>query len=74
MVVEGPVCKIKLDERNAKYNSGYKDRIYYFRGLSAKKRFDDSPKKYIIESFFENLFSNCYWSAQCGRIEFAKRR
>lgn len=47
MKVIDPVCKMKLDEKEAKFKSEYKGETYYFCALSDKKKFDENPEKYI---------------------------
>jgi len=42
-----PVCKMKVDEKKAKYNSEYKGTKYFFCAPGCKKLFDESPEKYI---------------------------
>jgi YHS domain-containing protein len=47
MAVIDPVCKMKIDERAAKFKSEYKGETYHFCSLSCKKKFDEDPEKYI---------------------------
>ncbi|MEM0287506.1 MAG: YHS domain-containing protein [Nitrososphaerota archaeon] len=42
-----PVCKMKVDEINAKYKSRYMDKDYYFCSKSCKDKFDKEPKAYL---------------------------
>jgi YHS domain-containing protein len=42
-----PVCKMKVDEKTAKFKSEYQGTIYYFCASGCKKEFDKSPKKYL---------------------------
>ena len=42
-----PVCKMKVDEKTAKFKSEYQERIYYFCAPGCKKVFDNNPKKYL---------------------------
>jgi YHS domain-containing protein len=47
MEVIDPVCKMKLDEKDARFESKYKGKTYYFCALSDKKKFDENPEKYF---------------------------
>ena len=47
MVVIDPVCKMKLEEKDARFKSEYKGKMYYFCALSDKRKFDENPEKYI---------------------------
>lgn len=47
MVVVDPVCKMELNEKDAKFKTEYKGKTYYFCGLSDKKKFNENPEKYI---------------------------
>ncbi len=42
-----PVCKMKVDERTAKFKSEYRGKTYYFCALGCKKEFENNPKKYL---------------------------
>ncbi|HIH78596.1 MAG TPA: YHS domain-containing protein [Halobacteria archaeon] len=42
-----PVCKMKVDDKKAKYISEYKGKKYFFCAPGCKKLFDESPEKYI---------------------------
>jgi len=42
-----PVCKMKVDEKKAKYKSEYKGKQYFFCAPGCKKLFDESPEKYV---------------------------
>jgi len=46
-MVTDPVCKMKVDEKTAKFKSEYQGKIYYFCAPGCKKEFDKSPKKYL---------------------------
>jgi YHS domain-containing protein len=41
-----PVCKMKVNEKTAKFKSEYKGKTYYFCASGCKKEFDNNPKKY----------------------------
>lgn len=42
-----PICKMVVDEKNAKYKSEYKGKTYYFCGAGCKKAFDKNPENYV---------------------------
>jgi YHS domain-containing protein len=42
-----PVCKMKVDEKTAKFKGEYQGKTYYFCALGCKKEFEKSPKKYL---------------------------
>jgi YHS domain-containing protein len=42
-----PVCKMKVDEKTAKFKSEYQAKTYYFCALGCKKEFEKNPKKYL---------------------------
>ncbi len=42
-----PVCKMKVDEKSAKFKSEYRGKIYYFCAPGCKKAFDEDPEKYL---------------------------
>ena len=44
MTVIDPVCKMKLEGKEAKFKSEYKGESYYFCALSDKKKFDENPE------------------------------
>ena len=41
------VCKMKVDEKTAKWKSEYEGKAYYFCGPFCKREFDHHPEKYI---------------------------
>jgi YHS domain-containing protein len=41
-----PVCKMKVDEKTAKFKSEHGGKTYYFCASGCKKEFDTNPKKY----------------------------
>jgi len=41
-----PVCKMKVDEKKAKFKSEYQGKTYYFCSAQCKTDFDKNPKKY----------------------------
>jgi YHS domain-containing protein len=45
-VAVDPVCKMKVDEKTAKFKSEYQGKTYYFCAAGCKKEFDKNPKKY----------------------------
>jgi len=42
-----PVCKMTVDEKNAKFKSDYKGKTYYFCAPGCKKAFDQNPDEYL---------------------------
>jgi YHS domain-containing protein len=47
MMAIDPVCKMKVDEKTAKFKSGYHGKTYYFCAPGCKKEFDKNPEKYL---------------------------
>lgn len=46
MMAVDPICKMDVDEKEAKWFSNYKGRKYYFCPPGCKKEFDENPEKY----------------------------
>lgn len=46
MVID-PVCKMKVNEKTAKFKSEYQEKTYYFCAPGCKKAFDNNPEKYL---------------------------
>ena len=42
-----PICKMQVDESNAKWKSEHKGKTYYFCAPGCKTAFDADPEKYI---------------------------
>lgn len=42
-----PICKMKVDEKKAKWTSVYEGKTYFFCAPGCKKMFDKDPKKYL---------------------------
>ena len=42
-----PVCKMNVDEKDAKYTSDYKGQKYYFCAQGCKISFEKEPEKYL---------------------------
>ncbi len=42
-----PICKMKVDEKTAKWKSIYKGKMYYFCAPGCKAEFDKNPEKYV---------------------------
>lgn len=42
-----PVCKMDVDERNAKWKSVLNGKEYFFCAPGCKKTFDKNPAKYV---------------------------
>jgi len=47
MTAIDPVCKMKVEERGARFTSVYGGKTYYFCMASCKNRFDADPKKFV---------------------------
>jgi YHS domain-containing protein len=45
-----PVCKMKVDEKTAKYRSDYQGRTYYFCAQMCKETFEENPQQYLRPS------------------------
>ena len=45
-----PVCKMKVDEKKAKWKISYKHKTYYFCAPGCKTEFENHPEKYAKES------------------------
>jgi YHS domain-containing protein len=45
-----PVCKMKVDEKTAKYRSDYQGRTYYFCAQMCKEAFEENPQQYLRPS------------------------
>jgi YHS domain-containing protein len=41
-----PICKMKVNERTAKWTSKFRGTTYYFCAPGCKAEFDKSPEKY----------------------------
>jgi YHS domain-containing protein len=46
MTAIDPICKMKVEERGARYTSSYGGKVYYFCNSGCKKTFDADPAKY----------------------------
>ena len=46
MTAIDPICKMRVEEKGAKYTSSYGGKMYYFCSPGCKKTFDSDPKKY----------------------------
>ena len=42
-----PICKMKVDEKTAKWKSNYKGKTYYFCAPGCKAAFEAEPGKYV---------------------------
>jgi YHS domain-containing protein len=42
-----PVCKMKVDEKTAKFKTAYKGKTYYFCAPGCKIAFEENPEKYL---------------------------
>ena len=45
--VVDPVCGMKVDPENAKYQTEYKDESYYFCSARCEKKFAEDPERYL---------------------------
>ncbi|MDG7001938.1 MAG: YHS domain-containing protein [Nitrososphaerota archaeon] len=41
-----PICKMKVDEKSAKFTSEHGGNKFYFCSAGCKKKFDSDPHKY----------------------------
>ncbi len=41
-----PICKMKVEEKTAKYTSEHEGRKFYFCSAGCKTKFDSDPHKY----------------------------
>jgi P-type Cu+ transporter len=44
-----PVCKMEIEENKARGKSEYKDNTYHFCCKACKKKFDETPEKFVTE-------------------------
>jgi len=44
-----PICRMEIDESEARATSVYKGKTYYFCSESCKEQFDKKPEKYSEE-------------------------
>ncbi len=42
-----PVCKMKVDEKDAKWKTEYRGKMYYFCAPGCKKEFEENPHRYL---------------------------
>ncbi|MBN2352686.1 MAG: YHS domain-containing protein [Spirochaetales bacterium] len=42
-----PVCRMKVDEKTAKYKSEHEGKTYYFCSAGCKTDFDGDPGQYL---------------------------
>jgi YHS domain-containing protein len=50
MMVTDPVCKMQIDENKAAGKSEYQGTMYYFCAPACKRKFDEDPAKYAMNS------------------------
>lgn len=48
--VKDPACGMKINKKEAKFPSLYKDSTYYFCSQNCKGKFEADPKKYVGET------------------------
>jgi YHS domain-containing protein len=53
------VCKMKVDEKTAKYKTTYQGNTYYFCAPGCKIAFEEDPTKYINKSSEKSNGSCC---------------
>jgi YHS domain-containing protein len=46
MMVTDPICKMKVDDKTAKFTSEHDGHSFYFCSASCKQKFDSNPHKY----------------------------
>ena len=46
MTAIDPVCRMKVEEKGAKYTSVHEGKSYYFCNQACKRTFDSDPKRY----------------------------
>jgi YHS domain-containing protein len=46
MTAIDPVCKMRVEEKSAKYTLSYQGKTYYFCAQGCKKAFDSDPRSY----------------------------
>lgn len=45
MTAIDPICKMKVEERGAKFTSLFEGKTYYFCNVACKNKFDSDPEK-----------------------------
>jgi YHS domain-containing protein len=48
-MAKDPICGMNVDEKTAKFKSGYKGKTYYFCSQGCKATFDKNPARYAGE-------------------------
>ena len=46
MTAIDPICKMKVEEKGARFTSVYQGKTYYFCNLMCKQKFEASPAKF----------------------------
>lgn len=46
MTAIDPICKMKVDEKTAKFKSEHDGKTFYFCAAGCKAKFDSDPHKY----------------------------
>ena len=44
------VCGMEIDPKEAKFQSEYKNKIYYFCNSDCKEKFESDPENYLVKS------------------------
>jgi YHS domain-containing protein len=47
-MTKDPVCKMVVDEKEAKWITEYEGVVYYFCSPECKQEFDDDPEEYVL--------------------------
>lgn len=47
MEVVDPVCRMVLNEKEARFKAEYQGKTYFFCNLADKKKFEANPEKYL---------------------------
>ena len=42
-----PVCKMEVNEKEAKWKTEYRGKMYYFCAPGCKKEFEENPNRYL---------------------------
>ncbi len=49
-MAKDPVCGMMVDEKKAKFKSGYEGKSIYFCSPGCKTAFDKNPKKFVADA------------------------
>ena len=45
-----PICKMQVDEANARWTTEHKGKTYYFCARGCKETFDENPEFYLFRA------------------------